>query len=325
VRFQREWSVTLAYIFLLLVLAVAAPSFYHGDKLRSVLVACAPVLVAAVGMTLVILTRHIDISIGSQFSICAVAAGLLAKAGMPIPLVVLATILLGASFGAINGFLVARLQLPSIVVTLATMVIGRESLRWGREGESVKNLPPGLQWFGFGQNVGQWVMIGVGLAVFIAMAWALRNLAGGRAIYATGSDPDAAWLVGIRPGRVVFGVFILMGALTGLAAILNAIRFADVDAGSGQGMELEVITAVVVGGVSVSGGRGTLFGPFIGVLLLGTIGSALVFLGAEAYWAKAIQGAFILFAVATDAIKLFTLGRRGVGGKAIQQAQGVNS
>ncbi len=147
-------------------------------------------------------------------------------------------------------------------------------------------------------------MICVALAIFITMAWCLRQLAAGRAVYATGSDPDAAWLVGIRPGRVVFGVFVLMGALSGLAALLNASRFPQVDAGTGLGMELEVITAVVVGGVAVSGGRGTLLGPMIGVLLLGTIGSALVFLGAEAYWAKAIQGAIILLAVSLDALKV---------------------
>jgi rhamnose transport system permease protein len=303
-RYRRELSVALAYAFLLALLAVAAPSFFRGDKLLSIFVNSAPVLVAAVGMTLVILSRHIDISIGSQFSLCAVIAGLLAQAGLPMPLVALAAIAAGAGLGAINGFLIAGLRLPSIVVTLATMVVIREAVRWWREGESVKNLPASFQWFGLGQGVGQWMIIGAALVILVAAAWGLRYLAGGRAIYATGSDPEAAWLVGIRPGRVVWTVFVLMGALTGLAALLNSIRFPEVDASAGLGMELEVITAVVVGGVSVSGGRGTLLGPFVGVLLLGTIGSALVFLGAEAYWAKAIQGAIILLAVASDALNL---------------------
>jgi rhamnose transport system permease protein len=306
-RYRRELSVTLAYAALLVMLALAAPSFFRGDKLLSIFVTSGPVLVAAVGMTLVILTRHIDISIGSQFSVCAITAGLLAQGGLPMPITVIAAIATGAGLGAINGVLIAGLRLPSIVVTLATMVVLREGLRWWREGESVKNLPAYFQWLGLGQNAGQCLIIGVALGILIAAAWALRYLAAGRAVYATGSDPEAAWLVGIRPGRVGFGVFVLMGALSGLAAVLNAIRFADVDASAGLGMELEVITAVVVGGVTVSGGRGTLFGPMIGVLLLGTIGSALVFLGAEAYWAKAIQGAIILLAVASDA---FTLRQR---------------
>src|SRR5262245_23694393 len=156
-RYKRELSLALAYGLLLFLLALVAPAFYQGDKLQSIVVTSAPVLVAAVGMTLVILTRHIDISIGSQFSVCAVAAGLLAQAGLPMPLVLLMTILIGAVLGGVNGVLIARLGLPSIVVTLATMVILKEGLRWLREGESVRNMPAGFQWLGFGQEAGQWL------------------------------------------------------------------------------------------------------------------------------------------------------------------------
>jgi rhamnose transport system permease protein len=152
-----------------------------------------------------------------------------------------------------------------------------------------------------GQDAGQWVIIGISLALFFLFAWGLRYMAAGRAVYATGSDPDAAWLVGVRPRRVVFAVLTLMGALMGLAALLNSVRFAQVDPLAGTGLELQVIAAVVVGGVAISGGRGTLAGVLFGVALLGTIGSALVFLGAEAYWDKALQGAIILIAVASDA------------------------
>jgi rhamnose transport system permease protein len=302
--YKRELSVALAYGLLLALLWWKAPAFYQGDKLRNILVDSSPVLVAVVGMTLVILARHIDISVGSQFGLCGVVAGLLAQAGLPMPLVALATVLTGAGLGAINGALVAGLGLPSIVVTLATLVILREGLRWGRQGESVKDLPADFQWFGLGQEEGQWLVVGVAVAVLVVFAWGLRHVAAGRAVYATGSDPDAAWLVGIRPQRVVFGVFLVMGALSGLAAMLNAVRFPVVDASAGMGLEMQVIAAVVVGGVAVSGGRGTLVGPLLGVALLGTIGSALVFLGAEAYWARAIQGAIILVAVAADALNL---------------------
>jgi rhamnose transport system permease protein len=305
-RYRRELSVALAFAGLLAVLAVAAPSFFEPDRLRTVLVSAAPVLVAAVGMTLVILARHIDISIGSQFSVCAVVAGLLARAGLPMPLVAAAAVLAGAAMGAVNGALVAGLGLPSIVVTLATLVILRESLRWAREGEFVRDLPPDFQWLGLPQTAGQWLVVGIALAVFLAFAWGLRNLAAGRAVYATGSDPEAARLAGVRPRRVVFGVFLAMGALAGLAALLDAICLPAVDPTSGTGKELQVIAAVVVGGVAVSGGRGTLVGSLIGVALLGTIRPALVFLGTEAHWDKAIQGLIILAAVASDA-----LARRG--------------
>jgi rhamnose transport system permease protein len=294
------------------VLAVAAPSFYQGDKLRNILVGSAPVLVAAVGMTLVILSRNIDISIGSQMSICGIAAGLMAKLGVPMPLVIPATMLVGGCMGAINGLFVAVFGLPSIVVTLATMVIFREALRWWREGAFVNNLPGDFQWFGQGQSAGQWIVVAVAIVLFAIIAFALRFLAAGRAVYATGSDPDAAWLVGIRPRRVVFSVFTLMGALMGLAAILSAVRFPSVDPLNGTGLELQVIAAVVVSGVAISGGRGTLIGVLFGVALLATIEPALTFLGAQAYWTKALQGGIILIAVASDALD-FKRTKHGLG------------
>jgi rhamnose transport system permease protein len=305
-RYRRELSVAAAYAALLLVLAVAhwkrpGPGFFHVDHLRPLVVSNAPVLVASVGMTLVILCRHIDISVGSIFSICGVVAGLLARSGLPSVLVGLATILAGGSMGAINGTLVARLGLPSIVVTLATLTIGRESLRYAREGQFVRGLPPSFQWFGAGQAAGQWVVVAIALAVFMAFAWGLRHLAAGRAVYATGSDLEAARLAGIRHQRVVFLVFVVMGALAGLASLLNAARFPAVDPNAGTGLELQVIAAVVVGGVAISGGRGSLWGTLIGVALLGSIGPALVFLNAKPQWEKAIQGLIILLAVASDA------------------------
>jgi len=322
-RYQREISIVVAYAVLLAVLAVAAPSFYQADNLRNKLVSSAPLLVAAVGMTLVILARQIDISIGSQMSICGIAAALLAKAGLPMPLVVPATMLIGAGLGAVNGIFVAFFGLPSIVVTLATMVIYREALRWWREGAFVNNLPVGFQWFGQGQSAGQWIVVSVAVVVLIIFAWALRFLAAGRAVYATGSDPDAAWLVGVRPRRVVFSVFTLMGALTGLAAILSFVRFRSADPLTGTGLELEVIAAVVVGGVAISGGRGTLVGVLFGVALLATIEPALTFLGAQAYWTKALQGAIILIAVASDAFDFKRRIPRPAGVACPESAKGV--
>src|SRR5205085_3702366 len=140
------------------------------------------------------------------------------------------------------------------VVTLATLVIWRESLRYVREGEFVRDLPAGFQWFGMGQATGQWVVVLVALVAFLAFAWGLGNLAAGRAVYATGSDPEAARLAGIRPKRVVFAVFVVMGVLSGVASLLNAVRFVDVDPNAGTGLELQAIAAVVVGGAAVSGG-----------------------------------------------------------------------
>lgn len=293
----------LALLSLLGFLALRAPAFFAAANLRDLLVSNAPVLLAAVGMTLVVLARHIDISIGSQFAIGGVAAGLLAKTGVPMPVVAAGALLAGAFLGAINGALVAFLGLPSIVVTLATMVLLRESLRWATEGVWVQDLPAGFQWFGLGQESGRLAVVVVGLAVFAAFAWGLRHVAAGRAVYATGSEPEAARLVGIRPRRVVFGVFVAMGALTGLSALLTSIQFIDVQTNAGVGLEMKVIAAVVVGGTAISGGRGSLFGTLLGVALLGAIGPALTFLGTEAHWERALQGLVILLAVAADALE----------------------
>jgi len=287
---------------LLALLAVVAPAFFRPDNLRDLLVGNAPVLVAAVGMTLVILARQIDISIGSEFAICGVAAGLLAKTGLPMPLVALGATLAGAAMGAANGVLVAGLGLPAIVVSLATMVLLREGLRWATEGVWVQDLPAGFQWLGLGQEAGRLAVIALAAVVFLAFAWGLRSLPAGRAVLATGSEPEAARLAGIRPRRVVFAVFVLMGGLVGLAAVLTSIQFIDVQTNAGVGLELKVIAAVVVGGTAISGGRGTLVGTLLGVSLLGAIGPALTFLGAEAYWERALQGLVILVAVAADAL-----------------------
>ncbi|HEY6553824.1 MAG TPA: ABC transporter permease [Vicinamibacteria bacterium] len=308
---RREVSVGLAALSLLALLAVAAPSFFRLANLRDLLTGNAPVLVAAIGMTLVILARQIDISIGSQFAICGVVAGLLAKEGVPMPVVALGAMAAGALLGGFNGMLVAFLGLPSIVVTLATMVMLREGLRWATEGVWVQDLPEGFQWLGLGQEAGRVAIPLAAILVFLAFAWGMRNVAAGRAVYATGSDAEAARLAGMRPKRVIFGVFVAMGALTGLASLLTAIQFIDVQTNAGVGLELRVIAAVVVGGTAISGGRGSLVGTLLGVVLLGLVGPALTFLGTQAYWDRALQGLIILLAVSADAFERRSGAARG--------------
>jgi len=298
---RREVSIALAIALLWIVVAVAAPGFFAAANLRDVLMANMPVLITALGMTLVILTGQIDISVGSQFAICGVAAGLVAKTGLPLPAVACTVLLVGAGLGAINGTLVAYVRIPSIVVTLASMVALRDGLRWATEGAWVENLPRSFQWFGLTLTASEVVTTSIAVALFAATAWGLRNLAAGRAVYAVGSNENAARLAGIDAGRATFWVFAIAGALTGLAAMLNAARFNQIPSNAGLGMEMKVIAAVVVGGTAIRGGRGTVAGTLLGVILLGTIGPALTFLGVGAYWEKAIQGAIILAAVAAEA------------------------
>jgi rhamnose transport system permease protein len=299
-RYKRELSAALAYAVLLMLVAVVAPSFFSLTNLRDLAINNAPVLLVATGMTLVILVGEIDISVGSQFAVASVAVAGLAKSGMPILLLLPCALMIGAAMGAVNGLLVGRLRLPSIIVSLAMLVAWRDLLRWVTEGAWVQDLPANFQWFGLGQRLGQWMLVIIALTVFVSFNWLLGNLRAGRAIYAVGSDTEAARLVGIEPSRIVFAVFALMGALTGLAALLNAVRFSTVPGNAGIGLELKAIAAVVVGGTAITGGRGRLVGTLLGVMLLGTIGTALTFAGINAFWEKAIQGAIILAALISD-------------------------
>ena len=306
----RELSVAAALLVMLALLAVFAPAFFQPQPLLSLATREAPTLVVACGMALVIISRQIDISVGSQFSVCGVCAGLLAASGWPLAATLPAAVGAGALLGAVNGALIAGLGLPSIVVTLAMMVTLRQGLNLARQGQFV-NLPDGVQWFGFSQSNGQWLIVGFALLLLVALALAMRHLAAGRYIHAIGSDAEAARLAGIRPRLGTFLVFVLMGALTGLAAMLNVVQSPQVQPLSGLGLELKVIAAVVVGGVAISGGRGNLWGAFAGLLLLACIGPALTHLRVEAYWEKAIQGAIILLAVVADGIR----SRRGGNGR----------
>ncbi|CAN5831849.1 ABC transporter permease [soil metagenome] len=301
-RFTREIPPAVALIAVLLAVLVAAPSFYSAENLRDLALNNAPVLPVALGMTLVILVGQIDISVGSQFAVCSVAAGLLAKLGMPMPLVLVLVIGIGSAMGALNGALVGKLGLPSIIVTLGMLVAWRDALRWVTDGAWVQDLPASFQWFGLSPGVAQIIIVAISLALLGACSWGLRNLRAGRSVYAVGSANEAARLAGMDPGRVTFTVFTITGALVAIGAVLNAVRFSAVPSNAGTGLELQAVAAVVVGGTAITGGRGSVLGTLIGVLLLGTIGTATTYVGISPFWAKAIQGVIILAALVADVV-----------------------
>jgi rhamnose transport system permease protein len=300
---RREVSLIAVIAALGLVLAATAPGYYARENLSDLFLGNMPVLIVAIGTTLVILTGNIDISVGSVFAICGVVAGITAKASGSVGVATVASCLVGAALGALNGSLVAYLRMPSIVVTLATMVALRDGLRWWTEGAWVQDLPQGFQWFGLPQSSYPIVACAIVIALQSVVAWVMRNLAIGRAVFATGSNETAARLTGLDTARVTFGVFIVAGALTGLAALLNSVRFNQIPSNAGLGLEMKVIAAAVVGGTAIRGGEGSLTGTLLGVVLLGAIGPALTFLGVSAYWERALQGAIILAAVAVDAVR----------------------
>jgi rhamnose transport system permease protein len=306
---RREASVAAAIVALGGVLAVVSPGFFARDNLTDLFLANVPVLIMGLGMTLVILTGHIDIAVGSLFAVCAVSSGVLAKAEVPMPLVVAGACAIGVLVATMSGALVAFVRIPSIVVTLAMMIALREGLRWATEGAWIQDLPASYQWLGMPPAIYPLVVLAIVVALQIGFGWGLRNLAAGRAVYATGSSLSAARLAGLRVELMTVGVFAVAGALVGVAAVLNSVRFNQIPSNTGLGLELKVIAAVVVGGAAISGGRGSALGTLLGVILLSAIGPALTFLGVSAYWERAIHGVIILAAVAIDALRPVAVAR----------------
>jgi rhamnose transport system permease protein len=310
---RREASIAAAIALLYAVLALFAPGFFTRANFSDLFLGNFPVLLAAMGATLVILAGEIDISIGAMFAICGVVAGTCAVAGLPLAVTVIVTLSTGALLGAVNGALVAAAGLPSIVVTLAAMVAWRDALRWITQGAWVQGLPASFQWLGLGQRAYPLAAIALTVALQVGLAWASRHLSAFRSVYATGSDAEAARLAGIDPARVKWAVFTAGGAFTGLAALMNAVRFNQVPSNAGLGLEMKVIAAVVVGGVAIGGGRGSFGGTLLGVVLLASVGPALVFLGVNSYWERALHGVIILLAVGLDAVAARRAGGRGIG------------
>jgi rhamnose transport system permease protein len=179
----------------------------------------------------------------------------------------------------------------------------RDALRWSTQGAWVEGMPESFQWLGLAQSAWPAVVVIITMLLAAALAWGLHGFRAGRSVIAVGSNREAARLIGIHTDRVTFSVFAITGFVTGLSAALNAVRFNQIPSNAGLGLEMKVIAAVVVGGASISGGRGGVFGTLLGVVLLAMIGPALTFLGVSAFWERALQGAIILAAVLADAIR----------------------
>ena len=305
----RELGLALALALLAGAIALVAPGFFAPGNLRSLALDSLPLLLAATGMTLVLLAGEIDVSVGAQLAGAGVLAGILAKLGLPIGLVVPCVLAAGVGFGALQGALVAR-GVPAVVVTLASLAILRGGLRWGTGGRWIDGLPADFQWFGLGQTGGQVVGALGTLALVGGAALVLRRLHAGRALLAVGCDPAAARLAGVRVARVRIGALAAMGFFAAAAALVSATRYPAIEIEAGAGLELSAIACAVLGGTSIRGGRGTVLGTLLGVALFGALGTALVFLGVGAAWERAVQGLVILAALVPE-----LLARRWTGGR----------
>ncbi len=302
----RELGIVLALVALVAVTTAVNPRFLSGQSIRDLILGAAIVVVLAVGQAVVVITRNIDLSVGSVLGLSAYAVGSLLQAapGTPVPLALLVGLGFGAVCGLVNGALVRFGNVPSLVVTLGTLYAFRGIGYFWAGGQQINadELPPAFLGFGTAGLLGvPWLLL-IALVVLLVAGFVLRNYRSGRELYAMGSNPEAARLAGIPVGRRTLAAFVLSGALAGLAGVLFAARFGTIDAAAGTGYELNVVAAVVVGGVAVFGGSGTVYGAAVGALLLTTIGSALPVLGIDQFWQQAIVGALILVAIGTDRI-----------------------
>ncbi len=303
----------LRAIALLVIVVVGAsliqPRYLNPNSIRSILIWIPLVAIIGMGEMMVIIIRGIDVSVGSIVGLAGLTVGMLFRdAGISVPLAVITSILIGLALGSLNGVIVSRAHVPGVIVTLGglsayrgvTFLITRGSqidgnyipksqIRWSQTGP-------------FGIREVPWIVVIV--LVIALITWVIfRYTRLGRDMYALGSNPEAARLRGVDVQRVTFFAYAFTGALAGLAGILYSSRFGFLNPGqTGVGMELTVIAAVVIGGVSPFGGSGSVLGVLLGCLLLGAVNVALAVLGIAGAWQLAVYGAVILLAVGSDAI-----------------------
>ncbi|MEU7823766.1 ABC transporter permease [Catellatospora sp. NPDC049133] len=300
----RELGIALALVLLVVTTTIVNPRFLSAQNLKDLLLGSTILAILAVGQAVVVITRNVDLSVGSILGLSAFATGavFVAVPGLPIPLMLVVGTALGAVLGAVNGGLIAAARVPALVVTLGTLYMFRGVDYMWATGRQINaaDMPAAFLRMGTATVLGVPVLALFAALVLVAVGYVLRNHRSGRELYAIGSDPAAARLSGIPSGRRVFYAFVASGALAGLAGVLHAARFGTLDANAGLGTELNVVAAVVVGGVAIFGGSGSVYGAALGAVLLTTIRAALPVLGINPFWQDAAVGALILAAIGLD-------------------------
>jgi rhamnose transport system permease protein len=301
----RELGLFVALLLIVVIVSVQVPQFLTVSNIEQILLSVAILAIVAVGETLVVLTRNVDLSVGSivGFTAFVVADLFKQQPGTNLLLAILLGCALGLVLGAINGLIVTVGRVPAIIVTLGTLYVyrGLDFVVAGGTQVSASDVPDSYLSLATTQILGIPALILFAAAIALIFAYLLHSTRSGRQLYAIGSNPEAARLVGIRSTLLVFGAFLLSGLLCGLAGVLWGARFATVDATAATGLELQVIASVVVGGVNIFGGSGTIVGAMLGAIVLGTVDDALNLLKLSQFWLQAIDGAAILVAVTLDA------------------------
>ena len=299
---SQEMVLLLAIVALFVVVGTINPRFVAERNLQTIFLGNAYIAVAAIGMSMVIISGNIDISVGSLIGVLATVSGSLAVDGWPIVVTWLAPLVLGAMATALMGFFVAYLRIPAIVVTLGMLSILKGGLISVTGGAWISDLPEGYalaQMRPAGIPMPIYFMVVLTFAAFLFM----RYTATGRAIYAVGGNAEAARVSGISRRRTIMTVFTLHGVFVGIAAVLFATQLSVIQSTVPPNLELTIITASVVGGVSIMGGTGTAIGSTLAAVLLAAIGSSLIFVNISPYWLRAVQGMLILITVLADLMR----------------------
>ncbi|MSS84389.1 ABC transporter permease [Actinomycetaceae bacterium WB03_NA08] len=304
---SREFAIVLAFLLLVLATTLKNPRFiFSPDGWRDLLVTPSMLLVVAIGQAVVIISRNVDLSVGSVMGLTAYCIGsiFIAVPEMPVILGFVIGIAFGTLLGCVNGALVAFGRVPGMVITLGTLYVFRGiNVMWtGSNRINASELPKGLLNLGTESILTIPILTIIAVAILLIVAWYMANTRGGREYYAVGSDPVAAELYGLPSVKRVFLSFVISGAMAGLAGVIFAARYGTIDSQVGSGFELQAVGAAVIGGVAIVGGSGTVIGAAFGAILLTTISRSLPVLGIPDFWQQAVVGALIVGAIVLDRI-----------------------
>lgn len=300
----REAGISIFILILVFVVTLRAPSFLTTDNFNDILLNISILTIVALAQTMVIITHGIDLSVSAMIGLVAMMVAFVVKQNPEIPVIfaVLLGMTLGSVLGMFNGLIITRGNVPPIIATLGTLSIYRGLVFFYSQGTWINSfeLPKNFKLLSKGTPLGLPNMVIIAILVALAVYYFLNHTRTGRDIYAVGTNPDAAPFAGIRKERIIFLVYVLSGILAGLAAVLWVSRFESAQTNTAAGFELQTVAASVVGGVSVSGGVGTVPGVLLGALLLGVIQNSLTLIRISPFWQLAAQGLLILIAVISD-------------------------
>ena len=301
---STEITVLIAYIIIFAVFAVISPYFFTLNNIINIFLYSSVIGVCATGMTMVLISGGIDISIGSTIALSGMVAGLSLGGGVPVWAAIVLALLTGLACGAVNGFLISKMRILPLITTLATMSIFRGTAMLTTNGLSKLIGNKAFNWLGRGYafNLVPYCVV-IMIAMFVLFYYILRFTPFGRKVYSVGGNPEASRLAGINVKRVRFFVYMIVGLMAGLSGAITASQTGTAIPSAGMGAEMDVIGAVVLGGTSLTGGRGSIWGTLLGVLILATLQNGLTLMNVMSFWQTIAKGIVLIIAVMLDVMR----------------------